>query len=77
LQLVDHLVTHRTLHKAARLLSISQPAATGMLNDLEQLLGLQLFTRSRQGMTPTPATWALLDKVRTLLNEFTDLTATL
>jgi len=77
LQLVDHLVTHRTLHKAARLLSISQPAATGMLNDLEQLLGLQLFTRSRQGMAPTPATSALLDKVRTLLNEFNDLTAAL
>ncbi len=77
LLLVDYLVTHRTLHKTARLLSISQPAATGMLNDLEQLLGLQLFTRNRQGMTPTPATWALLDKVRTLLNEFNDLTTTL
>ena len=77
LLLVDFLVVHGTLHKAARLLSISQPAATGMLNDLEQLLGLQLFTRSRQGMTPTAATWALLDKLRALINEFSDLTATL
>ena len=32
-------------------MSISQPAATGMLNDLERLLGLVLFTRIRIGMS--------------------------
>lgn len=74
LMLVDFLVRHGTLHKAADMLSISQPAATGMLNDLEQLLGIQLFTRSRKGMAPTPAAQLLLDKVRTMLNEFEDLT---
>lgn len=72
LMLVDFLVRHGTLHKAARLLNISQPAATGMLNDLEQLLGISLFTRSRLGVAPTPAVHALLDKARTLLNEFND-----
>lgn len=77
LLLVDFLVRHGTLHKAASLLSISQPAATGMLSDLEQLLQLQLFTRSRRGMMPTPAALLLLDKVRTLLNEFDDFTATI
>lgn len=75
LMLVDFLVAHGTIHKAARLLSISQPAATGMLNDLEQLLGVRLFTRSRQGVAPTPAAQSVLDKARTLLNEFHDFTA--
>ena len=74
LMLVEFLVRHGTLHKAARLLNISQPAATGMLNDLEQLLGISLFTRSRLGVAPTPSAQALLAKVRTLLNEFNDFT---
>jgi DNA-binding transcriptional LysR family regulator len=47
--LVDYLMEHGTLHEAAKLLSISQPAATGMLNDLARLPGLVLFTRSRSG----------------------------
>ena len=62
LMLVEFLVRHGTLHKAARLLNISQPAATGMLNDLEQLLGISLFTRSRLGVAPTPSAQALLAK---------------
>jgi DNA-binding transcriptional LysR family regulator len=49
LMLVDYLMEHGTLHEAAKLLSISQPAATGMLNDLARLPGLVLFTRSRSG----------------------------
>jgi DNA-binding transcriptional LysR family regulator len=72
LMLIDTLVARGTLHKAAQQLHISQPAATAMLNDLEALLGIGLFTRSRQGVTPTPATLALLDKARTLLNGFDD-----
>lgn len=75
LLLVQFLLAHGTLHKAARLLSISQPAATGMLNDLERMLGLQLFARSRTGMTPTAATLRLVDKMRTLTHEFSDFAA--
>lgn len=74
LMLVDLLVREGTLHKAARALHISQPAATAMLNDLEQLLGVLLFSRSRQGVMPTPAAASLLDKARTLLNDFDDFT---
>jgi|GEM_PF-3561822 len=75
--LVDYLVEHGTLHKAAKLLSISQPAATGMLNDLERLLGLALFIRSRSGMTPACEMLRLLDKMRTLKREFGDFAAAL
>ena len=45
--LIDLLVEHGTLHKVARLLNITQPAATGMLNGLEALIGLKLFVRNR------------------------------
>lgn len=72
LMLIDTLVVRGTLHKAAQQLHISQPAATAMLNDLEALLGFELFTRTRQGVTPTQATLALLDKARTLLHGFDD-----
>lgn len=75
--LIDLLVEHGTLHKVARILNITQPAATGMLNDLESLVGLKLFVRSRQGVAPTPAATALLGRCRTLLNEFEDLTVTI
>lgn len=77
LMLIDCLMTHGTVHRAARLLSISQPAATAMLNDLERLLGLRLFTRSRRGVVPTAAARSLHDKVRLLLNEFAELAATI
>lgn len=76
LMLIDFLIAHGTIHRAARLLSITQPAATAMLNDLERLLGLALFARSRRGVQPTKAARALHDKVRLLLNEFGELTAT-
>lgn len=75
LMLIDFLLAHGTVHRAAKLLNISQPAATAMLNDLERLLGLQLFTRSRRGVVPTAATRSMHDKVRLLLNEFGDLAA--
>lgn len=44
-----------TLHRAARKLGMSQPAATRSLNELESLLQTQLFHRSRQGMVGTDA----------------------
>lgn len=76
LMLIDFLIAHGTIHRAAKLLSITQPAATAMLNDLERLLGLPLFVRSRRGVVPTTAARTLHDKVRLLLNEFGELTAT-
>lgn len=77
LMLVLHLAEHGTLHKAAKYLSISQPAASAMLNDLEALIGLRLFDRSRRGVVPTEQGSAVLDEARTILNEFSDFTATI
>jgi DNA-binding transcriptional LysR family regulator len=70
LMLIQLLVAQGTIHKAAKHLNISQPAATAMLNDLESLIGMPLFARSRQGVTPTEQALAILGRVRTILNEF-------
>jgi DNA-binding transcriptional LysR family regulator len=42
------------IHRAAELLSMSQPAASKLLKDLEDVLGLSLFERLPRGMR---ATW--------------------
>ena len=76
LLLVLHLQEFRNLHKAAKHLNISQPAASAMLQDLESLLGLQLFVRSRQGVVPTKEAYTLTDRARSMVHEFDALVST-
>lgn len=77
LMLIVLLVDLGTLHRAAQALNVSQPAVTGMLNDLERLLGLVLFERGRQGVAPTAATRTLVGRCRLMLSEFDDLVVTI
>lgn len=42
-----------SLHKAADRLGMSQPAATRLLQDLEELIGTELFERTNRGMVAT------------------------
>lgn len=77
LMLVDALAQLGTLHKAAKQLNFSQPAATAMLNDLENILGLSLFTRSHQGTVPTAQGRQVIDSMRTMLNEFNSFASTI
>src|SRR5258706_6117691 len=42
------------LRRAAQALSITQPAVTKTLNELEDMLGVALFVRGRKGATLTP-----------------------
>lgn len=42
------------LRRSAAALSLTQPAATRMLQELEQTLGVKLFERSPRGMAATP-----------------------
>jgi DNA-binding transcriptional LysR family regulator len=53
--LVLKLVEIGSLHDAAAALHMSQPAATKLLQDLEQALGAPLFVRHPRGMKPTPS----------------------
>ena len=41
------------IHRAAEILNMSQPAASKLLKDLEDVLGISLFERLPRGMRPT------------------------
>lgn len=68
--LMKHLVEFGNLHKAAKHLSISQPAASAMLKEFEKQIGLTLFLRTTQGVIPTEASAILANRAETILNEF-------
>jgi DNA-binding transcriptional LysR family regulator len=53
LTLLASLSATGSLHKAAERCGMSQPAATRLLHDLEELMGVQLFERTSRGMAPT------------------------
>ena len=55
------------LTRAAERLFVSQPALTKQIRQLENQLSVRLFTRSRAGMTLTPAGQALTDRVPAVL----------
>lgn len=41
------------IHRAAQVLNMTQPAASKLLKELEEMLGVQLFERLPRGMRPT------------------------
>ena len=53
LRIVSILATTRNMHRAAELLNVTQPAATKILQDLEEILGVQIFDRKPRAMFPT------------------------
>lgn len=77
LLLIQYLLSDGTLRKAAKRLNVSQPAATAMLTDVEQLMGLTLFARSRQGVTPTEHALMLVPRLSVLLSEYDEFSALL
>jgi DNA-binding transcriptional LysR family regulator len=58
-----------SLGKAARLLSISQPALSKRLKTLEALVGTELLERSSAGVSLTPAGRQLYEEARKLLTQ--------
>ncbi|OLT28641.1 LysR family transcriptional regulator [Nocardiopsis sp. CNR-923] len=56
------------LTRAAERLYVSQPALTKQIRRLEQLLGVQLFTRSRTGMALTEPGRALAERAPSVLS---------
>ena len=59
----------RSITTVATLAGVSQPAATKLLRDIEALLGLRLFERSRHKLEPTPAGELVLVAARRILSE--------
>lgn len=58
----------RNLHLAARDTHMSQPAASKMLKDMEDVMGVPLFERLPRGMRPTLYGETLIRHVRMALN---------
>ncbi|WP_322061826.1 LysR family transcriptional regulator [Paraburkholderia sp. J63] len=71
LQLLVALDELRSVVKAANLLSISQPAVSKMLGSLESGLGVRLFDRGPNGMTPTEYGTSFLSHAREVLFQLT------
>jgi DNA-binding transcriptional LysR family regulator len=55
--------------KAAKALAISQPVVSKVIADLEQVLGVRLFDRSRKGVEPTASGRALINRGRAAFDE--------
>ena len=54
LELIAELYDCRSILKASRRLSLTQPTVTKALQDVESTLGVRLFERSNRGLEPTP-----------------------
>lgn len=66
---------HLNFRAAARECSISQPALSGQIARLEELLGVTLFERNRRHVLLTPVGEEVVERAKQLLTEFDDLRA--
>ena len=70
LQLLVALDQFRHLGRTAEFLSVSQPAVSRMLSEVEAMFGLQLFDRSTRGSEPTAAGQSIVRFARSVLAEY-------
>lgn len=69
LRLLDVLARSENLHVAAAEMNLTQPAASKILRDLEDLLGVRLFERLPRGMVPTEIGRFVIDYARRMLTD--------
>ena len=69
LRVFDVVMAERSLTRAARHLSLTQPAVSNALRRLRDTLGDDLVVRHGQGMAPTPRALALWPTVREALRQ--------
>jgi len=69
LRLLDVLARTANLHRAAAELNVTQPAATKILQDLEEMLGVVLFDRTPRAMVPTEIGAYVVEYARRTLSE--------
>ena len=69
LRVFDEVMAERSLTRAARNLSLTQPAVSNALRRLRETLGDELVRRSGQGMEPTPRAVTLWPAVRDALRQ--------
>src|SRR5438309_1401072 len=69
LRVFDQVMTERNLTRAARNLSMTQPAVSNAINRLRDALGDKLVARSGYGVEPTPRALALWPAVSDALRQ--------
>ncbi len=69
LRVFDEVMAERSLTRAARNLTLTQPAVSNALRRLRETLGDELVQRSGQGMAPTPRARAIWPAVRQALEQ--------
>jgi DNA-binding transcriptional LysR family regulator len=70
LQLLVALDQFRHLGRTAEFMSVSQPAVSKMLTEVESMLGSSLFERSTRGTEPTSAGRSLVRFARSVLADY-------
>lgn len=70
LQLLVALDEFRHIGRAAEMLSITQPAVSKMLAEIERMFALQLFVRSTRGTEPTAYGATVVRFARTVLADY-------
>lgn len=69
LQLLIALDEHRSLHKAAAALAMTQSAASKALRELESMVGGPLFERSRTGLVPNASGHCVIGHARRVVSD--------
>ncbi len=75
LRYLDALAAERHFGRAADRVSVSQPALSAQIRELEEALGCQLVERATSGTRLTPAGLAIVERGRRILAEAADLEA--
>ena len=75
LRYLDALAAERHFGRAADRVSVSQPALSAQIRELEEALGCQLVERATSGTRLTPAGLAIVERGRRILAEAVDLEA--
>jgi LysR family transcriptional regulator, regulator for metE and metH len=73
LRLVVAIVDEGGLTRAGERLNLTQSALSHQLKQIEDSLGVQLFTRTKRQLVPTPAGEELIERARRILSDITDL----
>lgn len=73
LRLLNAIAEHGQLQIAAQVVGVSQPGASRMLSEIEDMVGGELFYRNPKGMELTAIGHAMIVRTRTILREMTDL----
>ncbi|MEV5703703.1 LysR family transcriptional regulator [Actinoallomurus sp. NPDC052274] len=69
LRMICAIAETGSLTRAAARMGLSQPAMTNQLHRIEELLGGELFVRTRSGTEPTPLGRQVISRARIVLSE--------